>query len=308
VESRIFKTLRAVALSVIVLGAQQLAKADDFGYLDEAVKNAIKAANAEQNNNGQIGYSAALESLCMLGAMIDRGGYSALTFNYSLLPGKSYLFIAAGDNDLTGLELTCKNKGAEKPFDTKKGAVAVSYVRIPAGQDRAKVQVAVKVTASKDPPDFVVILCLENTGTPSDLDALESRVSYLATAIARNSDKGKFAPDEGHDDICFYAMHLTGDSPEREFYRIFRTGTHYKLYSTGDMNCKNIEASVFKRNDDGSNGEQVGRNTAPVGADSIVEFDAGTSDDWKGNIHINTDGLEDPSKPSLVVTAIVVKQ
>src|SRR5271167_1476318 len=97
-----FGTLRAMALGAFILGAQQLARAGDFGYLDEAIQNAIKAANTEQRARGQTGFGAASSTSCLVGAMIDRGGDSLLVWNYGLLPGKDYIFVAAGDSDVTG--------------------------------------------------------------------------------------------------------------------------------------------------------------------------------------------------------------
>ncbi len=273
-----FRTLRAIALGAFILGAKQFAQADDFGCLNEAIRNAVNAANTEQKARNQSGYSAPSNGSCVVGAMIDRGGDSSLVWNFSLLSGKSYIFIAAGDSDVTGLELTCMNRSEGKPFDSRKGVAPVSHVEIPADKDRAVVRVDVKVTASKDVSDFVVILCLESSGTPGNLDELEGCVAHLAIKIAGNSDSANLALDENHDDICLYSGLYTSDTPDRIFHRMFRKGTHYELFSAGDVNCKNIAMNVLKRSDAGGDGEQVARDS---GADPVIQFDAGTDEDWR---------------------------
>lgn len=299
-------TLRAMALVALVLGAQNLAQAGDFAYLDGAFRNATKAADTEQKARGLAGFGPASSTTCVIGAMIDRGGDSSLVWNFGLLPGKSYLFVAAGDSDVTGLELACTNKGEEKPFDTQGGAAPVSLVKIPPDQDRATVRVSVKVTAAKEASDFVVIVCLESPGTSGNLSAVEGCITSLAGEIEKSPDKEGLSLDGEHDDICLYCRLLTSDAPERSFSRMFRKGTHYRLYSTGDMNCRNIGASVFKRGDDGADAEQVGKGAAPAGPSSLVDFDAGTDDDWRGNVRIKIGEFDDPTKPSFAVTAFVV--
>jgi hypothetical protein len=301
-------TALAVTIGVLAAGAQQVANAGDFGSLDQAVNNSIEAAKAEARGKSQGDFGAHSSGACMVGAMIDRGGDSALVWSFALQPGKNYLFVAAGDSDVSGIELACSNKGEDKPFDTQTGRSPVSYLEIPADKESAVVRVAVKVTAARDPSDFVAVVCLESGQTAVSLDDIKRCSAQLTGGISRNPDSANLGLDEDYDDVCLYAALVSSDAPDRAFRRTFRKGVHYVLNSSGDTNCKDVTMSVFHRDDDGSEGKQVGQDTAPEGPDSFMEFDAGTDDDWKGNLHINVAKFSDPSKPSFVVTSILVRK
>jgi hypothetical protein len=235
------RSMTTALLGVLVLGGSTLATAgstrsvDPSDFAREALVNLLARSHMVVQADEDLSFDT---GSCIYAGFVKRG--KSVSIVKDLDEDKSYMFVAAGDDDVTDVDIQVLRNGkvvAEDTMDDNE-----PYVKFtPSSSAEYTVKV---ILYEADADSFVGLCCLSDDGWDVPVSRLDSAVNNILDSVdaVLNSQDGAFL--QASNSWCIYGGVLESDSDWFSITNIVLNNPPYLIVGTSDNDDADVDLQL----------------------------------------------------------------